>query len=71
MAYNQDLSLRRAESTRRWLVEKGGSSAEYIVEGRGESEPVADNTKADGSDNPKGRAKNRRVDIIVQIEEGG
>ncbi len=68
-AYNQELSLRRAESTKAWLLEKGGAKATYQVEGKGESQPVADNTKPDGSDNPEGRAKNRRVDIIVQVEE--
>ncbi len=67
--YNQDLSLRRAESTKAWLLDKGGAQATYQVEGRGESEPVAGNTKPDGSDNPDGRAKNRRVDILIQIEE--
>ncbi len=67
--YNQDLSLRRAESTKAWLLDKGGAQATYQVEGRGESEPVAANTKPDGSDNPEGRAKNRRVDIIVHVEE--
>ncbi len=69
-AYNQELSLRRAEATRSWLTTRGGTTAEYRVEGRGESEPVAPNTRPDGSDNPEGRAKNRRVDIIVQVEEG-
>ncbi len=68
--YNQSLSLRRAEATREWLTNQGGTTAEYKVEGRGESEPVAENTRPDGSDNPEGRAKNRRVDIIVQVEEG-
>ncbi len=68
-AYNQELSLRRAESTKAWLLDKGGAKATYQVEGKGESQPVADNTKPDGSDNPEGRAKNRRVDIIVQVEE--
>ncbi len=68
-AYNQELSLRRAESTKAWLLDKGGAQAAYQVEGKGESQPVADNTKPDGTDNPEGRAKNRRVDIIVQVEE--
>ncbi len=67
--YNQDLSLRRAESTRTWLLNEGGTQATYQVEGRGESEPVAANTKPDGTDNPDGRAKNRRVDILIQVEE--
>ncbi len=67
-AYNQDLSLRRAKATKNWLA--GKTAATYQVEGKGESQPVADNTKLDGSDNPEGRAKNRRVDIIIQVEQG-
>ncbi len=65
--YNQDLSLRRAKATKDWLA--GKTTATYQVEGKGESQPVADNTKPDGSDNPEGRAKNRRVDIIIQVAE--
>ncbi len=67
--YNQSLSLRRAESTRAWLLDKGGAQATYQVEGRGESEPIAANTRPDGTDNPDGRAKNRRVDILIQVKE--
>ncbi len=67
--YNQKLSLRRAKATKKWLIEKGGAKAKYRVEGRGESDPVAENTRPDGSDNPEGRAKNRRVDVIVQVAE--
>lgn len=67
--YNQKLSLRRAQAIMNWLIEKGGSTAEYRVEGRGESEPVAENSKADGSDNPEGRARNRRVNIIIPVED--
>ncbi len=65
--YNQELSLRRAEATKAWLLDKGGARATYQVEGKGESQPVADNAKPDGSDNPEGRAKNRRVDIIILV----
>ncbi len=67
-AYNQDLSLRRAGATKNWLA--GKAKATYQVEGKGESQPVAENTKPDGSDNPEGRAKNRRVDIIIQVKQG-
>ena len=65
--YNLKLSERRAESVKRWLVEKGGISSFLIkTKGYGESRPIAPNTNKDGSDNPKGRQKNRRVEIIVR-----
>jgi outer membrane protein OmpA-like peptidoglycan-associated protein len=40
-----------------------GSGFSFDVSGKGESEPVAPNENDDGSDNPDGRALNRRVEI--------
>ena len=37
--------------------------------GLGESDPIAPNSKADGSDDTDGRTKNRRVDIVIQTNE--
>jgi len=66
-AYNQRLSERRAESVKAWLVEHGKIPAEVLkTRGDGERRPVAPNTKADGSDDPEGRAKNRRVETIIK-----
>ena len=66
-AYNQNLSERRANSVKRWLVQQGNfESARMTTQGYGESVPVAANTKADGSDDPEGRQKNRRVEIVIQ-----
>ena len=63
--YNMKLSVRRAESIRDWLSRKGGLSAvKFDTKGFGETQPVAPNTNPDGSDNPEGRAKNRRVTIV-------
>ena len=57
--YNMKLSLRRAESVKKYLVSKGIAANRIYTEGKGERQPVADNkTKA-------GRAKNRRVEIEV------
>lgn len=66
-AYNMDLSKKRANSVRIWLSKKmtNPQQVKIISEGKGESEPVAENTKPDGSDNPEGRAKNRRVEILI------
>lgn len=58
-AYNQRLSLARAQSVKAYLVGKGMDAKRIRTEGRGESQPVADNATAEG------RAKNRRVDIEV------
>jgi OOP family OmpA-OmpF porin len=58
-AYNQKLSVRRAESVKAYLVSKGVEPNRIYTEGKGEKQPVASNATADG------RAKNRRVEIEV------
>ncbi len=69
-AYNLALSLRRANAIKLWLRTKGGlSHAKIITKGLGAANPVAPNTNPDGSDNPKGRAKNRRVEIYISLIE--
>jgi outer membrane protein OmpA-like peptidoglycan-associated protein len=63
-AYNQRLSEQRADSVVSALGrELSGDAPPFQSGGRGESDPVAPNAKKDGSDNPRGRAKNRRVTI--------
>jgi outer membrane protein OmpA-like peptidoglycan-associated protein len=64
---NLALSKERAGAVKRWLVKKRGLPARNITtEGFGEEKPVAPNINADGSDNPEGRAQNRRVQITVE-----
>ncbi|MDQ3314471.1 MAG: OmpA family protein [Verrucomicrobiota bacterium] len=64
---NLPLSRDRATAVKDWLVKNGGVSATNIsAQGFGEDNPVAPNTSADGSDDPVGRAKNRRVSIVVE-----
>lgn len=59
-AANQQLSQQRAEAVRRVLVDAGLAGSRIQAVGRGEASPVADNASAEG------RARNRRVEIIVQ-----
>jgi OOP family OmpA-OmpF porin len=58
-AYNQKLSVRRAEAVKAYLQTKGVEANRIYTEGKGEKQPVADNKTA------AGRAKNRRVEIEV------
>ena len=63
--YNQKLSERRAESVRKWLVEREGLTAtQFATQGFGATRPKVLNTKPDGSDDPDGRQINRRVEIV-------
>lgn len=63
--YNIDLSKRRAESTVRYLINSGISPDRLTAKGYGESQPIARNTNPNGTDNPRGRAKNRRTEFKI------
>lgn len=62
-AYNEALSIRRAESVFQYLRDGGVDADRMDVVGYGESRPVADNTT------PSGRAENRRVELQVQQQD--
>jgi outer membrane protein OmpA-like peptidoglycan-associated protein len=65
-SYNQKLSDRRANSVKDWFVKKEGlKNVKFSTRGFGAKNPVAPNTKTDGSDDPEGRQKNRRVEIVI------
>jgi outer membrane protein OmpA-like peptidoglycan-associated protein len=63
--YNLKLSERRARAVADWLAGHGVAESRITTHGRGKADPVAPNTKLDGSDDPVGRARNRRVQISV------
>ena len=63
--YNQKLSQRRAQAVFNYFVGKGISQSRMQTVGYGETRPIASNTTANGSDNPEGRAMNRRVELKV------
>lgn len=63
-AFNQDLSEKRASAVATQL-KADGVTANLQTRGYGKTQPVADNTNADGSDNPAGRQANRRVEIYI------
>lgn len=61
--YNQDLSQRRADAVRDYLVQRGYPADRIQSRGRGEGSPIGNNTSAEG------RANNRRVEIVIEREQ--
>ena len=64
-AYNLKLSQKRAESVVKYLLSKGIAPGRLKAKGYGETMPVVPNSNPDGTDNPLGRAKNRRTDFKI------
>jgi outer membrane protein OmpA-like peptidoglycan-associated protein len=65
--YNQALSEKRAQTVKDWLVAKGALPAATPIQGWGKRRPIAPNAKPDGSDDPAGRQKNRRVEVVLDL----
>ena len=63
--YNQRLSEKRAQVVRAWLVEHRYVTRGAAIKGYGKTRPVAPNSNPDGSDNPEGRQRNRRVEVVI------
>jgi outer membrane protein OmpA-like peptidoglycan-associated protein len=65
-AYNQRLSEARARTVADWFgAQVGVRQRAFAVSGKGETAPVAPNETATGADDPAGRTKNRRVEVIL------
>lgn len=64
--YNQNLSEKRSLRVKKKLIEAGISASRISTIGYGELKPIANNTNPDGSDNPEGRQKNRRVEVKIK-----
>ncbi|MFD0795619.1 OmpA family protein [Mucilaginibacter litoreus] len=58
-SYNQSLSVRRAEAVKSFITANNVASSRLSTSGKGESEPIADNSTVEG------RAQNRRVEIVI------
>jgi outer membrane protein OmpA-like peptidoglycan-associated protein len=58
-AHNMDLSIRRAEAVKAYAIAAGVSAARLTTQGKGDTEPIGDNTTVDG------RSQNRRVEIVI------
>lgn len=67
IGYNEALSDERAVEVRSFLVAAGIPGSQIVTEAAGELAPLAPNEKADGTDNPEGRARNRRAEIYLDF----
>ncbi len=63
---NQSLSEHRANGVAAALENEGVSRERIATKGYGKRYPVAPNKNSDGTDNPSGRSKNRRVEVIIE-----
>jgi outer membrane protein OmpA-like peptidoglycan-associated protein len=63
-AYNMRLSEARATTVRDWMAGQGLIPAETPIRGFGKTKPAVPNTTEDGQDDPDGRQKNRRVEVV-------
>jgi len=65
--YNLRLSRSRADTVKTQLVALGVSEAQIVTTGLGKAQPLGPNEKADGTDDPQGRSKNRRAEIYLDF----
>jgi outer membrane protein OmpA-like peptidoglycan-associated protein len=63
--YNQNLSEKRASAVKEWMTAHQFMDSSATSVGFGKRKPIAPNKLPDGKDNPAGRTRNRRVDIVI------
>lgn len=65
--YNNDLSTRRADVVRDFLIQVGVASGQIVTVAKGDSQPRRPNVTETGGDNPEGRRANRRTEIYLDF----
>jgi len=65
--YNETLSNQRARAVKSFLASYGIPEDQIVTKGFGESKPQAPNVNPDGTDNPSGRAQNRRAEVYLSF----
>ncbi|MDX1679379.1 MAG: OmpA family protein [Akkermansiaceae bacterium] len=66
-AYNRELSRRRAEAVKAFLLDAGVKAPQIVTLAKGDSEPRRPNVTESGEDNPEGRRANRRTEIYLDF----
>ena len=66
-AYNIDLSKRRAEAVKEFMIITGVPVDQVETIGFGKAAPLSPNVNPDGTDNPEGRSRNRRAEILLDF----
>lgn len=65
--YNMTLSQQRADAVKQFFLGQGVPLTQVVTIGFGRSQPLSPNANPDGSDNPSGRSKNRRAEILLDF----
>ena len=66
-SYNLNLSRKRAEAVKKYLLAEGVPVGQVQTVGFGKANPLSPNANADGTDNPVGRSRNRRAEILLDF----
>ncbi|WP_170157534.1 OmpA family protein [Roseimicrobium gellanilyticum] len=66
-AYNLALSKKRADAVKQFFLDEGVPVAQIETIGFGKANPLSPNVKGDGTDNPEGRSRNRRAEILLDF----
>ena len=67
--FNLKLSARRAEAVHNYLIKNGVNEKRLLIKEYGFSKPLVSNINPDGTDNPEGRTKNRRFELLLILDK--